>query len=289
MAPDVNSVKLPNGVKLPYVEQGDPSGIPVLLLHGYTDSWRSFEGVLPHLPRSIRAFAVSQRGHGDADRPLAGYHPRDFAADLSAFMDALGIPCAMVAGHSMGGTIAQRFALDYPERTLGLVLVGAFADPRGNPGVVELWDGAVSKLTDPVDPSFVLEFQQSTLARPIAPASLDTFVRESLKVPARVWRAALEAILESNFSSEIGAISAPGLIVWGDQDTIASRSDQEVLAGAMADAQLTVYRGTGHAVHWEEPQRFASDVTSFAESLRATPASAPSSGTEQRPSLMGAC
>ena len=66
---DVKSVKLSNGVTLPYVEQGDPSGVPVVLLHGITDSWRSFAPVLPSLPASIHAFALTQRGHGDADRP----------------------------------------------------------------------------------------------------------------------------------------------------------------------------------------------------------------------------
>ena len=63
------TIVLPTGVTLPYVEQGDPDGVPVILLHGVTDSWRSFEPVLPHLPPSIRAFALTQRGHGDADRP----------------------------------------------------------------------------------------------------------------------------------------------------------------------------------------------------------------------------
>jgi non-heme chloroperoxidase len=76
------SVELPNRVKLSYVEQGDPSGVPVLFLHGVTDSWHSFELVLPHLPASIHAFALSQRGHGEADRrPETGYQPQDFAAE----------------------------------------------------------------------------------------------------------------------------------------------------------------------------------------------------------------
>lgn len=104
---------------LQYVEHGDPAGTPVLLLHGVTDSWRSFETVLPHLPASIRAFAVTQRGHGDASRPPAGYRYADFAADLVALMDVLGLESALVSGHSMGRAIAQRFAIDYPERTLG--------------------------------------------------------------------------------------------------------------------------------------------------------------------------
>jgi pimeloyl-ACP methyl ester carboxylesterase len=187
----VNSVELANGVRLPYVEQGDPLGVPVLLLHGITDSWHSFERVLPHLPDSIRAFTLSQRGHGDADRPTTGYRPQDFAADLAAFMHALDLGPAVIAGHSMGASIAQRFAIDHPGRTLGLVLVGSLTTWRGHPDFVELWDSVVSTLTDPIDPDFVREFQESTLARPVPPAFLETVVRESLKLPARVWKAAL--------------------------------------------------------------------------------------------------
>ena len=62
----INYKELSNGVKLPYVEHGKSTGLPVLLLHGVTDSWRSFERVLPHLPKSIHAFALTQRGHADA-------------------------------------------------------------------------------------------------------------------------------------------------------------------------------------------------------------------------------
>ena len=115
---DIKSVELVNQVRLCYAEQGDSSGVPIVFLHGATDSWRSFERVLPHLPESIRAFAVTQRGHGDSSRPATGYCPRDFAADLAAFMDALNLKTAIVAGHCMGGLVAQRFALDYPSRTL---------------------------------------------------------------------------------------------------------------------------------------------------------------------------
>jgi len=79
----IQSVELPGGPRLQYVEQGDRSGVPMVLLHGYSDSWRSFELVLPHLPPEVRAFAVTLRGHGDAARPADGYRPRDFAADIA--------------------------------------------------------------------------------------------------------------------------------------------------------------------------------------------------------------
>jgi non-heme chloroperoxidase len=266
------SVTLSSGVTLPYVEQGDPAGVPVLLLHGYTDSWRSFELVLPHLPASMHAFALTQRGHGEATRPVASYHPREFAADVAAFMDALKLKSAVIAGHSMGSYIAHRFALDYPERTRGLVLLGSFTKLRGNPGVQEMWDTVVSKLKDPVDPRFVRDFQRSTLNKPVPPAYFDTVVRESLKVPARVWRAALAALMEADFSSELGRIKAPTLILWGDRETYFLRPDQEALVAAIPGARLVVYPGAGHALHWEEPERFAADLTGFVEKLVEKPA-----------------
>jgi pimeloyl-ACP methyl ester carboxylesterase len=81
----------------------------------------------------VRAIAVSQRGHGDSDKPEAGYRIRDFAADLAGFFNALGLASAVIVGHSSHGLVAQRFALDHPSRTAGIVLESAFATLRGNP------------------------------------------------------------------------------------------------------------------------------------------------------------
>ena len=254
---------LPNGVRLPYVERGDPSGLPVIFLHGVTDSWRSFEPVLPHLPRAMHAFAVTQRGHGDADRPDTGYGPRHFAEDLAALLDRLDLDAAVVVGHSMSSSIAQRFALDHPERTLGLVLVGALRSWRDNAAIMEFWRSTVATLTDPVDPQLAREFQLSTLARPVAPAFLQTVVGESLKVPARVWKAIFEAFIEHDSSRELVTITAPTLIVWGDRDAFCPRQDQRGLVETIAGSQLLVYEGAGHALHWEAPERFAADLVAW--------------------------
>jgi non-heme chloroperoxidase len=111
MAPVVKSVQLPNWVRLPYV---DVSGVPVLLVHAIADSWHAFEPLLAHLPASIHAFALTQRGHGHTSRPEAVITHVIFAADLAAFMDALRLEAAVVAGGSSGGFIARRFAMDDP-------------------------------------------------------------------------------------------------------------------------------------------------------------------------------
>lgn len=267
LAPIVESVRLSNQVQLHYVAQGDPAGTPVVLLHGYTDSWRSYERVLPYLPPTMRAFALTQRGHGDSDRPLTGYDARDFATDVAQWMDSLGAPQAVIVGHSMGSTIARRFALDYPERCLGLVLVGSFLNFRGNPLVEALVNEVLTLVTDPVDPGYVRAFQESTLAQPVPPAYLATVIEESLKAPARVWRAVAEDLLTVDFAEELGRIQTPTLIVWGAQDTFCPRADQDGLVEAIADAQLVVYARAGHAVHWEEPERFAADLTDFVQRL----------------------
>ena len=155
-------VDLADGTRLAYVEQGDTNGVPVILLHGYTDSWRSYERVLPHLPQSLRVLAVTQRGHGDSGKPDGEYESRVFARDVANFMDTLGIERAVIVGHSMGSTVAQRFAVEYPQRVRALV------SRRRIHARVPLTTKSASSWTrylalkDPIDPASCATFQQST-------------------------------------------------------------------------------------------------------------------------------
>jgi pimeloyl-ACP methyl ester carboxylesterase len=256
------SVDLPTGVRLNYVERGDPRGTPVVLLHGYTDSRRSYDLVLPLMPPSFHVFAVTLRGHGDSSKPDSGYLPSDFASDLAAFLDAMQIESAVIVGHSMGSTVAQRFAIDYPSRTRALVLEGAFLPAARNEAVREFFQ-TVRAFTDPVDPRVVREFQQSTLTRPVPAAFFETIVGESLKVPARVWKGALEPYTTVAFSDRLRELSVPTLLIWGDRDGFTLRAEQDALNRAIAGSRLTTYAGTGHCPHWEEPERFATDLIAF--------------------------
>jgi non-heme chloroperoxidase len=265
----VESVALSTGVTLPYVEQGDPMGVPVILLHGPTDSWRSFEILLAQLPASVRAFALSQRGHGDADRPEGGYRPEDFAGDVVAFMDAVGLEAAVLAGHSGAGFTARRVALDHPDRVLGLVLIAAPHSLRGNPAFRELLQ-TVSELTDPVDPDFVRKFARSTVTQPVSSAFLETAIAECCKVPARVWQATLSGLLEGDVLPTRESASVPALLIWGDRDEICPRSEQQALMAAIPGASLATYHGAGHSPHWQQPERSAADIAAFAERVGRT-------------------
>jgi len=117
---------------------------------------------------------------------------------------------------------------------------------------------------DPIDPAIAREFQVSTIAREVPAEFVDLAISESLQVPARVWRALFKGFLETpDFSRELGRVTAPALIAWGDRDMYASRASQEVLNSAIAGSRLVIYSGAGHAFHWEDPRRFAADLVAF--------------------------
>ena len=263
----MSTVQMSKAVRLDFVSEGRQSGVPVLLLHGYTDSRRSYDRVLVRMSKSLNAVAVSQRGHGDSDRPLEGYDPSVFAADLIHLMDQLNIPRAVIVGHSMGATVAQRFAIDYPLRTLGIVLVGSFYTMRNHPVVKEFWETTVSSLSDPIDAAIIRDFQQSTLARPVPDAFFQSILNESSKVPARVWKAALRSLINADLTNELGKIKAPTQLIWGNRDQFASASEQKALLAVIPHARLAVYEGIGHAPHWEDPDRFVDDVVEFVYSV----------------------
>jgi pimeloyl-ACP methyl ester carboxylesterase len=263
MKPTLRQIQLPGRVRLDVAEQGERTGTPVIALHGVTDSWRSFEPVLPHLPSDLHVMALSQRGHGDSDKPAGGYRPADFADDVAAFMDTMEIERAVLVGHSMGSINAMRFAIDHPRRVAGLLLAGTMPWFGRPPEMLAFHREQIAPLADPVPEALAREFQLSTLAQPIDAAMLDRFVGESLKVPAHVWRAAFAGFIGDDFSSRLREIAVPTLIVWGRHDAFCSATDQQEMLGLIRTARLVEYADAGHAVHWEEPKRFARDLSHF--------------------------
>ena len=262
---DTASVALATGVTVHYLVQGEPTGRPVILLHGYTDSRASFDRILPALPSSWRVYALDQRGHGRSSRPAAGYSVSDLAADVLAFMDSLQIEGATLVGHSMGSFVARAVAEAAPGRIDRLVLVGTGVSIR-NPVVRELAT-AIAALEDPVSPGFVREFQTSTIHHPVPDAFMRGAIAASLTLPAAVWKALMRGMLEMEpLAPGSPAAGIPSLLLWGDRDAIFGRAEQDSVVALLASARLRVYPETGHAPHWERPAEFAREF------VEATPA-----------------
>lgn len=261
-APRFRDMTLSTGVRMHYAEQGDAAGEPFILLHGYSDSWFSFSRVLTPLAREARVYALDLRGHGKTDRPASGYHMRDLAADVVAFMDAKGIAKATIIGHSMGGFVAQQVALAVPQRVSHLVLVGSATTPRNIAGFGEL-EQAVIALTDPVPESFAREFQVSTVHTPVGAEFIDRAVAESLRLPARVWRQLMEGMKATDAAGALYWSGIPVLVLRGEKDTYITAAETDALVALVAAKSVKTYANTGHAPHWEQPVVFAQDVLAF--------------------------
>ena len=260
------SIRLPSGATLRYVEQGPADATPLILLHGFPDSWLSYETVLANLPATIHAIALSQRGFGNSDKPEGGYHPRDLAADLADFMELRRIPRAILAGHSLGALVAQSFAVMFPERLAGLVLIGTFPTLRDNAEIEALID-EIATMNDPIDRDLVRAFQASTLAQPVAAEFFETVVAEGARLPLRIWRAVLRDVAVYDDFAQLSRITAPTVLFWGERDGFSTYEQQRELASEIPGAELRVYAGAGHSLHWEEPRRFAGDLANFVRAL----------------------
>jgi pimeloyl-ACP methyl ester carboxylesterase len=261
--------RLATGVTVAWTSAGRGSVPPVLLLHAWAESRRSFDRLLPLLPATVQAIAIDQRGHGDAERPPGGYALDDFAEDVVAFLDATGIASVVLVGSSSGGYVAQQVATRNPARVGGLVLVGSPRTLRARPSFAD----EIERLTDPIDSAWVREsLTWFPRFHPVPQWYVDDRVRDGVRIPARVWREAFDGLIAARPPTDEGTIGAPTLIVWGDQDEVVPREHADGLAAAIPRSRLVVYEDTGHLVLWETPERLAADLASFLGRLDTWPA-----------------
>jgi pimeloyl-ACP methyl ester carboxylesterase len=258
----VKRIALKTGVELEYVEQGSKDGIPVVLLHGITDSWHSYETTLPYLPGDFHVFAISQRGHGNSQKKAKGYRPKEFAADVAAFIEQKNLGATIVVGHSMGGVVTQQFVLDYPNLAKAVVIVSSDPAISKNPGIPGFYE-EVQKMPDTASREFMQEFQKATLSKSIDSSYFNTLVDESMKMPIPIFKMVLKELMAVDYTEQLKSIKQPVLVFWGAKDAFFLREGQEKLVENIKQAKWIVYQDTGHAPHWEEPQRFAKDLIEF--------------------------
>jgi non-heme chloroperoxidase len=255
-------IKLHSGIVLNYVAQGDTQGSVIVLLHGAGDSWHSYQRVLPLLPSNYRVYAVTLRGHGLSDHPETGYSRADFAADILDFLDQLDIHHATLVGHSLGSFVAQKVAEQDTDHLDRLVLIGSGPGTKTTSGAQAITSPFAS-LRDPVPYTFARDFQASTIYRPVPAWFFETMVAEAQRVPAATWHGLGTNLNTGNPLDELKKIRVPTLLFWGEKDSIFTLEDQNVLLKSISRASLKDYPETGHALHWEQPERFTRDLLAF--------------------------
>jgi pimeloyl-ACP methyl ester carboxylesterase len=204
------------------------------------------------------------RGHGQSGNPECCFTAQDYEQDVIAFMDALKINSATIVGHSMGSFIAQRIALDHPTRVEKLILTSASDKGTDNEKYDRLY-GAAQTSKGLADPAVMNKWNETTTVLPIPDVMRTKSDNERMATPANIWKADLKLILNEDNSAKLQSLSVPTMILWGEQDQVFVKEDQDRLRAEIKDAQFISYPGAGHTVQWELPKEVATSIRNFVE------------------------
>ena len=253
-------ITVANGQTLTYVTFGAAEGLPLILLHGMTDNSRSWSLLAPYLG-DRRIIALDLRGHGGSAAPLCCYGIDALADDLGGFMDALNIEKADIVGHSMGSFTAAVFAALHPDRVNRLVLIStATSIPQAS--LDWLWAN-VPGLPDTIDPNsqFMLDWYWNP--NPVDAGFIDRERAESAATPKQVWMGVLRAFTLTDWTPYAARITAPTLIMWGDQDGLFGAEAEDHIKAVLPAARFEVFAGFGHNMFWETPETAGGMIAGF--------------------------
>lgn len=247
------------GKPIYYAARGE-RGAPVVFVHGAGSNHLIWNSQLAALSGLAHAYALDLPGHGRSGgmgrRTIRGY-----ADVVCAFMDALGIHSAVIAGHSMGGAVAQTLGLENSERVAGLVLVGTGARLRVLPAFLE---GAVSDFANTARKFSDAEFAAAADLR------LKELSEQQLSMcDPKVFEGDLVACNTFDLIPLVQEIRVPALVICGKEDWMTPVKYSQFLAGRMPSAQIRIVEGAGHLVMVEKPDEVSHALLEWIPSLGA--------------------
>lgn len=252
-------------VELFYERAG--SGPAVLLVPGLGGDHRLWHFQMPALSGRFDCIAVDNRGAGQSAKPDEPYTIADLADDLAGLLDALGIASAHVVGASMGGFIAQEFALRHPNRLARLVLC---CTSSGGSRSVPIPQDAVSVLVNRTgDPRTDLlrsfELMSTEGFRTANPELVEAHIAWRLAHPQPLfaYNRQLAAAVAHDAGYRLSAIQARTLICHGTADRIVPSANAALLAEGIPHARLHLFEGSSHLFFWEKAAEFNRLVIEF--------------------------
>jgi 3-oxoadipate enol-lactonase len=254
-----------NGIEMFYEEKG--TGEPLLLIAGFACDHTNWCKMVPLLASQHRVIVFDNRGVGQTSAPDAPYSIRQMAEDAASLLDAIELRKVHVAGHSMGGQIAQELALAHPEhvRTLTLLTSCAKLDERGK-AVIESW-GQLPRFVDALT-GLRLSFPWIYTSHFYAiPGAIDRVIEEVFKnrfppSPQGICHQS-RAITSCDTSARLGGIECPTLIVDGTENILGGLPFSEELVHGIRGAELVVLDKCGHGLPTESPEATAAAILGF--------------------------
>ena len=244
-------------------------GRPVLLLHGWLNSWQVWRNTIEVLGKDFRTYALDFWGFGEsgASTEHASFTVDDFVEMVAQFMDSLGITKAPLIGHSMGGTVSLSTAIRYPERVVKVGVVGSpivgtslnsFLKLAGQPLIAAL----LYKLP-PVRRSVVFSLAYF-LSTPHDRAKLTRMlVSDASQLTMNSFFESIGTLHRTDLRKTIDQVRCQTMGIYGRWDMIVHPNQHKLLQAGVKNAQIRWYKTAGHFPMFDEPERFNEDVRNF--------------------------
>lgn len=251
-------------VELFYEIQG--SGEPLLLIAGMSCDSSFWLPVLSALTAQYQVIRLDNRGIGQSSAPDRAFSIQQMAADAIALLDFLEIPRVHVAGHSLGGQIAQELVLAAPEKVQSLMILSSWAERNAKfAAVIEMF-GNLSEIDVRLYQQAVLPwiFGDSLYAKPGAIEQLSQMMLNNPYPPSsRFIYHQSRTILASDTSGHLGDIHCPTLVMVGEQDILTPVKFSEQLTQGIANSEFVVIDEAGHGLIAETPEAVTATMLNF--------------------------
>ena len=260
----VSMPKIPvRDMEVNYVEEG--TGFPLVLIHGLNGDSTGWAKVMPEFAKHYRTIALDVRGHGGTSKPDIPYSVKQFSEDLFEFFQKLNLSQAHILGLSMGGAIAQQFALDHPERVRSLILVSTFSyiDSYAQRAFLRLR----KSLEEGGYPAFFDEVVRVAFTPEYVAANAQGIAdlkqkRIQINSPVAIGRAT-DALMAFNLKEEISRISLSTLILSGKEDEFTPIHLAEQIHHSIKGSEWKIMGSVGHNLYIEKPAEMVQIVLEF--------------------------
>jgi len=259
-----------NGIDVYYEITG--TGEPLVLIAGLGYSLWMWHKMIPGLAKHFKVIAFDNRGVGQTDKPEGPYSAQMLADDTAGLLKELGIARAAILGHSMGGFIAQAFALTYPAMVSKLILSATnFGGPRAIPVTQEALAVLTDMKSDPMErlkrgiliscapgfgdakPEVIQEWLQFRVQNPILPAPYQAQLAIGMGLMAE----------EAAFEHKLKNITAPTLVMFGEHDKVVPPGNAELLAKQIPNSTIHILPNAGHFYPFDATDTAVAAVVEF--------------------------
>src|SRR6195256_5295358 len=240
-------------------------GLPLVFVHGFTTTSEFWREQAEEFSKAYRVIRINLPGHGTSPAPTArGYHLEDFVEDVAWVFRELSIEKAVLIGLSMGGIVAQKFALKHRQLVKALVLVDTTSHGIGPDATANAFLAVADKrgLEKAVQDLSDISFSSSA-----SPALLEWARQEVIQTPEFVARTAVRSLNDADTRGSLSQIKVPTLVIAGEEDRITPPQESEILAKGISDSILSLIPGAGHFSMLENPVAFNRVLRRFLDGL----------------------